>query len=261
MFRLLFTIMLCALMIFHSTFTHALDYFGFTLGMSQADALALAQRRGYNFQPSGPGSYAQTGNNGPRYMSLCGGKLFSIGQSFDGTLETFIGMVRERQARWGEPVWTVNQQFATGVQPVKQVSTLSAKWDDAVGQYQPELSLFSFGNDLGITGFVQCSQISLQRQTLINFQQLLRTDRFRHGRSHSTFGSCGHLAPHGSFMLRAIFLGHSAVSSSSQSMSLAAEEQSAAICINPYWCCVEYWGHASRSNPLPVRQNHTPYGP
>ena len=32
--------------------------------------------------------------------------------------------------------------------------------------------------------------------------------------SYSTFGNCGHFAPHGSFMLCAIFLGHSAVMSS-----------------------------------------------
>ena len=36
---------------------------------------------------------------------------------------------------------------------------------------------------------------------------------------YHTFGNCGHLALHGSFMLWAIFFGHSAVSSSSQSMS------------------------------------------
>ena len=31
-------------------------------------------------------------------------------------------------------------------------------------------------------------------------------------RRYSTFGNCGHFAPHGSFMLGAIFFGHSAVS-------------------------------------------------
>ena len=37
--------------------------------------------------------------------------------------------------------------------------------------------------------------------------------------SYSTLAKSRHRAPHGSFMLRAIFFGHSAVSSSSQSMS------------------------------------------
>jgi hypothetical protein len=35
-------------------------------------------------------------------------------------------------------------------------------------------------------------------------------------RFYSTFGNCGHFAPHGSFMLRAIFFGQSAVISPSQ---------------------------------------------
>ena len=39
---------------------------------------------------------------------------------------------------------------------------------------------------------------------------------------YSTLGKSGHRAPHGSFILCAIFFGHSAVSSSSQSMSLAS---------------------------------------
>ena len=40
--------------------------------------------------------------------------------------------------------------------------------------------------------------------------------------NYNTFGNCGHFAPHGSFMLCAIFFEHSTVSSSSQSMSLAS---------------------------------------
>ena len=36
----------------------------------------------------------------------------------------------------------------------------------------------------------------------------------QHNVNHSTFGNCEHFAPHGSFMLRAIFFGHSAVRSS-----------------------------------------------
>ena len=43
--------------------------------------------------------------------------------------------------------------------------------------------------------------------------------RLTRSQSYRTFGNCGHFAPHGSFILRADFFGHSAVSSSSQSMS------------------------------------------
>ena len=45
--------------------------------------------------------------------------------------------------------------------------------------------------------------------------------RFPQLRDYNTLAKSWHRAPHGSFILCAIFFGHSAVSSSSQSMSLA----------------------------------------
>ena len=43
---------------FASTTANAFDFFGFTLGMSEADAIALANSSGYELQPTSPaGSY------------------------------------------------------------------------------------------------------------------------------------------------------------------------------------------------------------
>ena len=132
---------------------NAAEYFGFTLGMSQGDALDLAQRNGYKFEPTpgSPGLYFQVGQGGPDYLSFCGGRLFSLGQTFDGDFPAFIGLVRERQVRLGEPIWKVEQSYASGVQPLRQISNLKAQWDDTVGRFQPELSLMSDGKSLRIT--------------------------------------------------------------------------------------------------------------
>jgi hypothetical protein len=132
---------------------NAAEYFGFTLGMSEVDALALAKRSGYEFEPTPgqPGQYIQMGHSGPDYLSFCGGRLFSVGQTFDGDFPAFIGLVRERQARWGEPIWTVEQSYVSQVQPLKQLSILKAQWDDTAGRIQPELSLMSYGKSLRIT--------------------------------------------------------------------------------------------------------------
>ncbi len=63
----------------------------------------------------------------------------------------FIGLVRQRQARLGEPIWKVEQSYATGVQPVKQLSTLTAEWGDPVERVQTEVALLSYGKYLRIT--------------------------------------------------------------------------------------------------------------
>lgn len=140
-----FVYAIAAVMILGQSTSRAVDYYGFTLGMNQADAVSLAQRRGYNLRPTENG-YFLFGSDGPDYLSFCGGRLFAAGKTFDGAFSTFIGLVRERQARWGEPVWKAEQTYVTGAQPVQQMSNLSAKWDDAVGQFQPDISLMTYGN-------------------------------------------------------------------------------------------------------------------
>lgn len=92
---------------------NAAEHFGFTLGMSQGDALALAKRNGYEFEPTpgSPDSYFQVGHGGPDFLSFCGSRLFAVGQTFDGDFPAFIGLVRERQARLGEPIWKVEQRL------------------------------------------------------------------------------------------------------------------------------------------------------
>jgi hypothetical protein len=144
MFQFLRGVALAGMMtlVFTGSAAHALDYFGFTLGMNQGDALALAKGSGYEFQPSPgvAGSYVQIGNNGPGYLSFCSGKLFSIGRTFDGTFAAFIGLVRERQNRWGEPIWKTEQYYATGVQPLKQFSSLQALWEAIVTVVRQQLT-------------------------------------------------------------------------------------------------------------------------
>jgi hypothetical protein len=137
---------------FASTTTNAFDYFGFTLGMSEADAIALANRSGYKLQPTSQGSYIFTsGDSGPDSISFCDGKLFGIAHTFDGDFPMFIGLVQQRQARLGEPFWKVEQGYATGVQPVKQLSQLTAQWDDPVERLQSMVTLLSYGKSLRIT--------------------------------------------------------------------------------------------------------------
>jgi hypothetical protein len=121
--------------------------------MSQGDALALAKRNGYEFEPTpgSPDSYFQVGHGGPDFLSFCGSRLFAVGQTFDGDFPAFIGLVRERQARLGEPIWKVEQSYASGVQPLQQFSILKVQWDDTVGRFRPEVSLMSDGKGLRIT--------------------------------------------------------------------------------------------------------------
>jgi hypothetical protein len=130
---------------------HAVDYFGFTLGMSETETLALAKSLGYEFQTDGKGLYFQSGRNGPDYLTFCDGRLFAVGKTFDGNFATFIGLVKDWQAKWGEPNWKVDQSYATGVQPVKQVSSLKAQWDVIADKFQPELTLLTSNNDLRIS--------------------------------------------------------------------------------------------------------------
>jgi hypothetical protein len=137
-------------LVFASTTANAFDYFGFTLGMSEADAIARANRNGYKLQPTVPGSYVFfAGNNDPDgSISFCNGKLFGISHTFDGEFPMFIGLVQQRQARLGEASWKVEQSYATGVQPVKQFSNLTAQWDDPVGRLESSVSLLSYGKSL-----------------------------------------------------------------------------------------------------------------
>jgi len=90
---------LMAILAFASTTANALDYLGFTLGMSEADAIALANRSGYRLQASSPGSYAfLKGDNGSPdgSISFCDGRLFDIQHTFDGDFPMFIGLVQQR---------------------------------------------------------------------------------------------------------------------------------------------------------------------
>ena len=154
MFRLLrdiITSSTLATLVYAAGPARAVDYFGFTLGMNEADALALAKSLGYEFQTDGKGLYFQSGRNGPDYLTFCDGRLFAVGKTFDGSLATFIGFVREWQGKWGEPNWKVDQSYATGVQPVKQVSSLKAQWDVIAEKFQPELTLLTSNNDLRIS--------------------------------------------------------------------------------------------------------------
>jgi hypothetical protein len=142
---------------FGSTLAATTDYFGFTLGMSEADAIALANRGGYKLKPTSSLQPGPTGSyifvkrhSGPDNMSFCDGKLFGITKSFDGDFAMFIGLVQQRRARLGEPSWKIEQGYATTVQPVKQLSTLTAEWDDTVERVQSLVSLLSFGKSLRI---------------------------------------------------------------------------------------------------------------
>ena len=71
--------------------------------------------------------------------------------TFDGDFPMFIGLVRQRQARLGEPIWKVEQDYATSVQPVKQFSSLDALWDDPAERLQTEVTLMSYGKTLRIS--------------------------------------------------------------------------------------------------------------
>ena len=57
---------------------------------------------------------------------------------------------------------------------------------------------------------------------IATFHCFMAKSSIRPKRLYNTLGKSGHRAPHGSFMLCAIFFGHSAVSSSIQSISLAS---------------------------------------
>jgi hypothetical protein len=119
--------------------------------MSEPDAIALANRSGYKVQASSPGLYIFTGDHGPDSINFCDDKLFFIAHTFNGDFPMFIGLVQQRQARLGEPSWKIEQRYATGVQPVKQLSTLTAQWDGTVERLQSLVTLLSYGKNLRIT--------------------------------------------------------------------------------------------------------------
>ncbi len=131
-----------ALVLVSTATATAFELDGFKMGMGEAEALSLARAKGIVFQVYQPGVYIKTGScsaGGVCTLSFCNGKLYTAGMSFETDFHVFIGLVRERQARWGEPVWTTEQNHIAG--PAKRLSKLMAKWDDPVQRYQPDVSV------------------------------------------------------------------------------------------------------------------------
>jgi hypothetical protein len=122
----------------------AFEYLGFRMGMTEAEVLSAARRNGYQLRPVDTGYIWEMTGRGSRsgYASLCNGKLFAVGTTFDANFHVFIGLVRERQDHYGEPEWKVIQSYAYDGQ---QLSTLEVKWEDPIGQFQPSVSLTSYG--------------------------------------------------------------------------------------------------------------------
>ena len=121
----------------------AFEYSGFRMGMSEAEILSAGRRSGHQLRPTDSGYIWETSGGGSGYVSLCNGRLFAAGSTFNNaTFHTFIGLVRERQSQYGEPEWKAKQAYSTDGQ---QFSTLEATWDDPVGRFQPSVSLLLYG--------------------------------------------------------------------------------------------------------------------
>jgi hypothetical protein len=118
------------------------EYSGFRMGMSEAEIFTVARRSGYQLRQTDNGYIWQGSGGASGYISLCNGKVFAAGSTIDANFHTFMGLVRERQVQYGEPVWKANQQYSTEGQ---QLSTLEAQWDDPVGRFQPSVSLLAYG--------------------------------------------------------------------------------------------------------------------
>src|SRR5262249_13779792 len=110
--------------------TEALEWFGFTLGMDQTDALALARRKGYDFRPTQVGNFFNFSGSGPDYLSFCHDQLFAIGRTFDGSFPAFVGIARENQIRYGQALSSAEQQYVTPPnQAATQLSQIKLEWD------------------------------------------------------------------------------------------------------------------------------------
>src|SRR5262245_45628244 len=120
----------------------AFEYSGFRAGMSEAEILSAGRRNGHQLRQTDNGYIWETSGGGSGYVSLCNGRLFAAGSTFDANLHVFIGLIRERQNQYGEPEWKTNQFYSTDGQ---QLSTLEAKWDDTVGRFQPGVALLLYG--------------------------------------------------------------------------------------------------------------------
>lgn len=95
----------------HPDFASAFEFSGFRMGMSETDVFGVARRHGYKLRPVDPG-YLWEGTSGSGYVSLCNGKVFAVGSTFDADFHSFVGLVRERQNHYGEPRWKVQQFYS-----------------------------------------------------------------------------------------------------------------------------------------------------
>jgi hypothetical protein len=119
----------------------AFEYSGFRMGMNETEISGVARRNGYKLTQIPNGYLWAVGGRGGT-VSLCNSRLFAAASTFDANLQTFIGLVRERQNQYGEPEWTTTQSYSNEGQ---QFSSLEAKWDDPVGRFQPSVSLILYG--------------------------------------------------------------------------------------------------------------------
>jgi hypothetical protein len=127
----------------------AFEFAGFRMGMSEAEIFDVARQHGYQLRQTDrkPNSssywWEAAGPKGTSgYVSLCSGRVFAAGSTFDANVHVFIGLIRERQNQYGEARWKVNQSYSTEGQ---QLSTLEAQWDDPTGRFQPSVSLLAYG--------------------------------------------------------------------------------------------------------------------
>jgi hypothetical protein len=124
----------------------AFEFSGFRMGMSEPEIFEVARQYGYKLQqtdrkPNFSSYYWQAeGRSG--YVSLCNGRVFGAGSTFDATVHSFIGLILERQNQFGEAQWKVSQSYSADGQ---QFSSLEAVWDYATGRFQPSVSLLAYG--------------------------------------------------------------------------------------------------------------------
>lgn len=130
----------------------ATEWFGFTLGMSQSDAMALADRYGYSLRPTTPGSFFNFSGSGPDYLSFCRGRLFAVGRTFDGSFPAFVGMAKENSARFGEATVSIDQRYVTPPsQAPSQMSEMKLEWDVSAEHFIAGLSMMTIGSGLRIS--------------------------------------------------------------------------------------------------------------
>jgi hypothetical protein len=124
----------------------AFEYSGFRMGMSEAEIFGVAREYKYQLRQidSKPNfssySWGAAGLGG--YVNLCNGKVSGAGSTFDADVHVYIGLIKERQIRYGEAQWKVRQSYTSDGQ---QLSDLEARWDDTVGRFEPSVSLMAYG--------------------------------------------------------------------------------------------------------------------